>query len=53
MDLDQFKDSVCYLSLAGTVVTLQSLTQEVEGLIGPFNFKYVFVTDFCVFSEII
>ena len=31
MNLDQFKDLLCYLCLAGTVVAFWSLTREVAG----------------------
>ena len=37
----QFKDPLCYLCLADTVVTSLSLIQEVAGSTKPFNCKYL------------
>ena len=46
MNWEQFKDPRCYLCGIGAVTTPWSLTQEVEGLIDPFNYKYIFLAEF-------
>ena len=50
MNWVQFKDPVCHMYLAGTVVACWSLTQEETGL-NPFDNKYIFITEFSEFIE--
>ena len=50
MNWAQFKDPLCYLCLAGTVVAFWSLTQDVAGS-SPFHDVYFFVTEFSEFIE--
>ena len=40
MNWGGFKDSLCYLCLAGAVVSLWSLTEEATSLNNPLNYKY-------------
>ena len=51
MNLDQLKDPVSQMCLAGAVVASWSLTQEVAGS-SPFTvMRIIFVSEFTEFSE--
>ena len=51
MNWAQFKDPVCHMCLAGTLVASWSLTQEIAGS-NPFTvMTNIFVTELSKFSE--
>ena len=50
MNWGQFKDPVCYLCVAGTVVASWPLMQEVVGLNNLFKYN-IFVTEISEFTE--
>ena len=51
MNWGQSKDPLCYLCLAGSMVTSWSLSQEVANSNSSFNYKYFFAHSVKLFRE--